>query len=379
MFHTNSQSRQPSFKPITPDSPEPRLGYSPRTLHLAPKPHAETVGSPTVQLRYAAGQYAQHSSAVLTSPTAEVRCPAEQPIRNLRASQCTSPTVLIRYPAGEQAQLAAAAHAGESNAKPRYPVLQHVEEVNAEPSRSPSKQLRYHCGQQTQTQTALHPRSSAVQHAHNGNAVYDGSAVQPRYPIAQQGGTVQSRSPAVHLTCLVKQQQQPIQHRQHARHLTKAHAVQSRRSPAKGALHKQQKHSKSPGLAGLQGRSKAVPEWNSDFSIQYEDPVSIKDQERMQGNAHAAFGLPPLPGSYKGTCCSTGIVRNGSQTNSSSRHGGKSVHSAVRSTGKQGQQQAVKGCDASQLKPLGAPQPCRDLTRDSGQSSKLKLLEQVRF
>lgn len=232
LVHINTHTHQPSFKPITPDSPEPRLGYSPRSMQVSPATRAESSRSSTSQLAYPAG-----------------------------IAQDTSPTVPVRHSAVQQ---------------PKTPATLHSEDATA--------QLRYPPGQQVKNWSAMQARSPIT---------------QPTYPAEQQKEVAEFRSPAVQVRCPIRQQRQPVQQKQCTQHRSKAHAMQFKRPSAKGALSKQQQHSNSPNFGALQGRTKAVPEWNSDFSIQYKDPVSIKDQERVQGNAEAAFALPPLPGACR--------------------------------------------------------------------------------
>ena len=232
LAHISTHTHQPSFKPITPDSPEPRLGCSPRSMQISPATCAESSRNCTSQLG----------------------CPAG-------ITQGTSPIVQVIHSAVQQPKTPATVHSEDATAQLRHPPGQQVKKLSAMQARSP--------------------------------------ITQPRYPAEQQKDVAESRSPAVQVRCPIRQQQQPVQQKQCTQHRSKAHAMQFKRPPAKGALSKQQQHSNSPNSGALQGRSKAVPEWNCDFSIQYEDPVSIKDQERVQGTAQAAFALPPLPGACR--------------------------------------------------------------------------------
>ena len=216
---SNKTTPDLGFKPITPDSPEPRLACSPKKSLQDPPEFAAKLDG-----QFLSGSVAAHPQlteselrrrqhhvtgalgtrlpvlATSSSPVQQMLSPAKQPY--------TSPS--SRIPA-------------------RMPVRQ--QQVHSKPSSRPVQQML----------------SPARQHNN-----IPSSGVSARMPVRQQ-----------------------------------------------------QMHSK-PNVAKAVHRKKGLPGWNDSFSIQYEDPVSIKDQERIHSASEAPCALPPVPGCHNKSRSSPG-------------------------------------------------------------------------
>lgn len=236
LTHSNAESLVPGLKPITPDSPEPRLAYSPRALQDRPAAHASR----------------QSASESTTSN-------AFQPLLGTTAH--------------------AVAHA----------------EALAMQHNSPAWQAKSVAD--TKSPAALR---SAAKH-------------QLIIPARQPRGAADATSPSGR-QCNSKR---GLLHSLTKTHATVPAAVErtpdTKQASLKPKAKSQHTISNPPVSCRAQNaRSKALPGWNSDFSIQYQDPVSIKDQERLHSRASDTHTLPPVARPHKGkgrspTACAVDI------------------------------------------------------------------------
>ena len=246
---SNKNAPHLGFKPITPDSPEPRLACSPKKSLQDPPQFAAKLNDQSLsgsvaarlQLTESESQQRRHQQTGALGTRLPVLATSSSPVQQMLS-----------------------------------PVKQHnISPSTRIPARMPVRQQQVHG---TTSSRPVQQMLSPVKQ-HNSSP---STRIPARMPVRQQQvhGSTSSRP--------VQQMLSPAK-----QHNTSPSSAVSVRMPVR----QQQVYSK-PTVAKAVRRKKALPGWDADFSIQYEDPVSIKDQERMHSASEAACALPPLPGCH---------------------------------------------------------------------------------
>lgn len=345
--YSNDSKATSSFKPITPDSPEPRLGHSPRALPVLPRALLDSPGTTlsSTTAAFSGQPHFSQGSGNCASHFELATCKAQQGSAEVYAASYIS-TDSMASEAGPCVHLAsgvAPVDRADPSGRQNGRLHTHRSPVSLQHNSPASQGRRPDHVNSPSTQQAISPvrlaKCPGGINSPGGRAKSSSPSLPPHRPQHSPTSRLSPTSNALHAVAAVKapSTKSPVKSWSKLTHTGKA-PRSSKQTP--------------------QASIRVVPSWNSDFSIRYHDPVSIKDQERDQNMAGVTCMLPALPAVHKGK--SKRPVKATAQSNCSARQqtGKPAGHAGAKNAAFPQQVARSQGASPEQVRPCISPCLC---------------------